>query len=156
MNSIEERLKAIENELFIKTNQKLDSYFLAIIRASLMVNEPLMESNAQLNTTIKNIFKPEQSFFNSSVSFWFRLSAKFFFPSVTVAFVGSLIYFYSKSNQQEKAIQEEAERIVSLSIDFAKKDPKMYAHYFNSDITKYQLLKNELGNNSQKKAIRSN
>lgn len=152
MNSIEERLKAIENELFIKTNQKLDSYFLAIIRASLMANEPLMESNLQLNATIKNILKPQQSFFNGSVSVWFRLSAKFFFPSVTVAFLGSLIYIYSKSNQQEKEIQKEAERIVSLSIDFAKKEPKMYTHYFNSAITEYQLLKNESGNNSQKKS----
>lgn len=55
--SIDEQLSSIEKEVFNTTKQKIDSYSLAVIRANLMANERLAQTNKELSDKIKSSIK---------------------------------------------------------------------------------------------------
>ena len=55
--SIDEQLSSIEKEVFNATKQKIDSYSLAVIRANLMANERLAQTNKELSDKIKSSIK---------------------------------------------------------------------------------------------------
>lgn len=137
METVEKRLKTIENELFKSTNHKLDSYSLALIRATILANEPLIQSNEQLSTKMKCTLKTEHYYFYNPVSAWFGLVAKFFFPSVTVAFLGILIYWLVRENREDTELYKQAQSIVFWSEDFRRANPKLYNQFFRKPIDNY-------------------
>jgi hypothetical protein len=143
METVEKRLKTIENELFKATNHKLDSYSLALIRATILANEPLIQSNEQLSATMKNILKTEHYYFYNPVSAWFGLAAKFFFPSVTVAFLGVLIYWSVREIREDTELYKQAQSIVFWSEDFKRANPKLYDQFFRKPIENYQTTNKE-------------
>lgn len=55
--SIDEQLSSIEKEVFNTTKQKIDSYSLAVIRANLIANERLAQTNKELSDKIKSSIK---------------------------------------------------------------------------------------------------
>ncbi len=143
METVEKRLKTIENELFKSTNHKLDSYSLALIRATILANEPLIQSNEQLSAKMKSTLKTEHYYFYNPVSAWFGLVAKFFFPSVTVAFLGILIYWSVRENREEVELYKQAQSIVFWSEDFRRANPKLYNQFFRKPIDDYHTTNKE-------------
>lgn len=143
METVEKRLKTIENELFKSTNHKLDSYSLALIRATILANEPLIQSNELLSIKMKSTLKTEHYYFYNPVSAWFGLVAKLFFPSVTVAFLGLLIYWSVRESREEVEIYRQARSIVLWSEDFRRANPKLYDQFFRKPIQDYQTVNNE-------------
>ena len=143
METVEKRLKTIENELFKSTNHKLDSYSLALIRATILANEPLIQSNEQLSAKMKSTLKTEHYYFYNPVSAWFGLVAKFLFPSVTVAFLGILIYWSVRENREEVELYKQAQSIVFWSEDFRRANPKLYNQFFRKPIDDYHTTNKE-------------
>lgn len=137
METVEKRVKTIENELFKATNHKLDSYSLALIRATILANEPLIKSNEQLSKKMKSTLKTEHYYFYNPISAWFGLVAKFFFPSVTVAFLGILIYWLVRENREDTELYKQAQSIVFWSEDFRRANPKLYNQFFRKPIDNY-------------------
>lgn len=143
METVEKRLKTIENELFKVTNHKLDSYSLALIQATILANEPLVQSNEVLSEKMKSTLKTEHYYFYNPVSAWFGLVAKFFFPSVTVAFLGVLIYWAVRENREDTELYKQARSIVVWSEDFRGVNPKLYNQFFRKPIEDYQTTNKE-------------
>lgn len=143
METVEKRLKTIENELFKVTNHKLDSYSLALIRATILANEPFVQSNEVLSAKMKSTLKTEHYYFYNPVSAWFGLAAKLFFPSVTVAILGILIYWSVRESREEVELYKQARSIVFWSEDFRKVNPKLYNQFFKKTIEDYQTANKE-------------
>ena len=97
--SIDEQIKVIEKEIFDKTNYKLDSYTLAIIRANLLGNEKLAQNRTNTRSCINvsprielrkvtNVFVDEYSSLLHSIGFTV-------FPCIVLFFQCDNIFFYA-------------------------------------------------------------
>ena len=119
--SIDEQIKVIEKEIFDKTNYKLDSYTLAIIRANLLGNEKLAQNRTNTRSWINisprielrkvtNVFVDEYSSLLHSIGFTVFPCIILFFSVITYFFMQERGIGYKKENE-----------ILKMQVDSLKK-----------------------------------
>lgn len=119
--SIDEQIKVIEKEIFDKTNYKLDTYTLAIIRANLLGNERLAQNRTNTRSWINvsprielrkvtNVFVDEYSSLLHSIGFTVFPCIILFFSVITYFFMQERGIGYKKENE-----------ILKMQVDSLKK-----------------------------------
>ena len=119
--SIDEQIKVIEKEIFDKTNYKLDSYTLAVIRANLLGNEKLAQNRTNTRSWINvsprielrkvtNVFVDEYSSLLHSIGFTVFPCIVLFFSVITYFFMQERGIGYKKENE-----------ILKMQVDSLKK-----------------------------------
>jgi hypothetical protein len=122
--SIDEQIRVIEKEIFDKTNYKLDSYTLAIIRANLLGNERLAQNRTNARSWINisprielrkvtNVFVDEYSSLLHSIGFTIFPCIILFFSVITYLFVQERGIGYKKENETLRMQVDSIKKIVT-------------------------------------------
>lgn len=123
--SIDEQIKVIEKEIFDKTNYKLDSYTLAIIRANLLGNERLAQNRTNVSSwlnvsprielrKVTNVFVDEYSALLHSIGFTIFPCIILFFSVITYFFVQERGIGYKKENETLKMQVDSLKKTITL------------------------------------------
>jgi hypothetical protein len=123
--SIDEQIKVIEKEIFDKTNYKLDSYTLAIIRANLLGNEKLAQNRTNTRSWINvsprielkkvtNVFVDEYSSLLHSIGFTVFPCIILFFSVITYFFMQERGIGYKKENEILKIQVDSLKKTITL------------------------------------------
>lgn len=123
--SIDEQIKDIEKEIFDKTNYKLDSYTLAIIRANLLGNEKLAQNRTNTRSWINisprielrkvtNVFVDEYSSLLHSIGFTVFPCIILFFSVITYFFMQERGIGYKKENEILKIQVDSLKKTITL------------------------------------------
>jgi hypothetical protein len=123
--SIDEQIKVIEKEIFDKTNYKLDSYTLAVIRANLLGNEKLAQNRTNTRSWINvsprielrkvtNVFVDEYSSLLHSIGFTVFPCIVLFFSVITYFFVQDRGIGYKKENETLQIQVDSLKKTITL------------------------------------------
>jgi hypothetical protein len=123
--SIDEQIKVIEKEIFDKTNYKLDSYTLAIIRANLLGNEKLAQNRTNTRSCINvsprielrkvtNVFVDEYSSLLHSIGFTVFPCIVLFFSVITYFFMQERGVGYKKENETLQMQVDSLKKTITL------------------------------------------
>ena len=123
--SIDEQIKVIEKEIFDKTNYKLDTYTLAIIRANLLGNERLAQNRTNTRSWINvsprielrkvtNVFVDEYSSLLHSIGFTVFPCIILFFSVITYFFMQERGIGYKKENEILKIQVDSLKKTITL------------------------------------------
>jgi hypothetical protein len=123
--SIDEQIKVIEKEIFDKTNYKLDSYTLAVIRANLLGNEKLAQNRTNTRSWINvsprielrkvtNVFVDEYSSLLHSIGFTVFPCIVLFFSVITYFFVQDRGIGYKKENETLQMQVDSLKKTITL------------------------------------------
>ena len=123
--SIDEQIKVIEKEIFDKTNYKLDSYTLAVIRANLLGNEKLAQNRTNTRSWINvsprielrkvtNVFVDEYSSLLHSIGFTVFPCIILFFSVITYFFVQDRGIGYKKENETLQMQVDSLKKTITL------------------------------------------
>jgi hypothetical protein len=85
----------------------------------------------KLTEKIKGSIVNQQNYYYNPLSAWFGMSAKFFFPSVTVSILGILLYL---SIENKNEIQVNSSPDAKKVTEFKQKYPELYSKYFENDL----------------------
>lgn len=63
--TIDQKLKEVENRIFIETNEKMDRYSLTIIRALIMANQEVIDSNESVSQSLLKGTNPVNNYYDN-------------------------------------------------------------------------------------------
>lgn len=63
--TIDEKLRELEKQVFEQTNEKMDSYSLSMVRALLIANTELVDSNAMVSHLLEKNIKPVNNYYDN-------------------------------------------------------------------------------------------
>lgn len=143
--SIDEQLSKIENEVFISTKHKLDTYSLSMVRATLLANELLAKSNnnveisneqliQEVKDKIKGSITNEQNVYYDAVSAFWGNAGKYSFPSLAFIVLVYFLFSYLEDTRKEKTLYKDSERVVLSAKLLEQKNPEVYKEFFSEPV----------------------
>lgn len=143
--SIDEQLSKIENEVFISTKHKLDTYSLSMVRATLLANELLAKSNNKVEISneqliqevkdkIKGSITTEQNVYYDAISAFWGNAGKYSFPSLAFIVLVYFLFTYLEDTRKENTLYKDSERVVLSAKLLEQKKPEVYKEFFSEAV----------------------
>lgn len=125
-----EELRTLYAQRFKLPESAIDESILPILLAL----DDNLEASKRIADKVKGSIIHENNYYYNPLSAWIGMSAKFFFPSVAICFIGLLIFWGIRNKQENEEKLMQADFLLRKAQLFKRKYPELHSKYFEENL----------------------